>query len=307
MTGWALGRIRPNISPEGIWGYTARRRWPAQASAAQRWRAKAGGEPLVVTLNCLECRDIGERAFVRAGRLLASAFMYAELYLVEIGFHIIDGDNLEKLFPGSSVSLRPVSLAGKQLLVVQFALVVALTSWLSSIGVLAHADVPLPSTLSLADPSYTCPPAKNVSTFLSTCGLLTPEATANETGMHLWFLTDHRPAGFDLPPSSRDDNDVDVWGRSTTAVGTAPCCPSAQVRQCRVVQVVVPDVGVQDAAGPQLDQVVRSDQLQHLRRVAAESGAGELDGAPGLAAAEATGWRGRRCGAELDGATKFQL
>ncbi|XP_006658992.2 COBRA-like protein 7 [Oryza brachyantha] len=41
--------------------------------------------------------------------------------------------------------------------------------------------VPLPSALSLADPSYTCPPAKNVSTFLSTCCVLTPEAAANET------------------------------------------------------------------------------------------------------------------------------
>ncbi|XP_052161178.1 COBRA-like protein 7 [Oryza glaberrima] len=40
--------------------------------------------------------------------------------------------------------------------------------------------VPLPSALSLADPSYTCPPAINVSTStLSTCCVLTPEAAAN--------------------------------------------------------------------------------------------------------------------------------
>ncbi|KAF0908579.1 hypothetical protein E2562_026628 [Oryza meyeriana var. granulata] len=41
--------------------------------------------------------------------------------------------------------------------------------------------VPLPSALSLADPSYTCPPATNVSTSLSTCCVLTPEAEANAT------------------------------------------------------------------------------------------------------------------------------
>uniref|UniRef100_A0A0E0LQ32 COBRA C-terminal domain-containing protein n=1 Tax=Oryza punctata TaxID=4537 RepID=A0A0E0LQ32_ORYPU len=41
--------------------------------------------------------------------------------------------------------------------------------------------VPLPSALSLADPSYTCPPAINVSMSLSTCCVLTPEAAANAT------------------------------------------------------------------------------------------------------------------------------
>ncbi|KAL5198901.1 hypothetical protein ABZP36_002413 [Zizania latifolia] len=40
---------------------------------------------------------------------------------------------------------------------------------------------PLPSALSLADPSYICPPAKNVSKSLSTCCVLTPEAEANGT------------------------------------------------------------------------------------------------------------------------------
>ncbi|TKW36650.1 hypothetical protein SEVIR_2G453600v4 [Setaria viridis] len=37
---------------------------------------------------------------------------------------------------------------------------------------------PLPSALSLADPSYTCPPATNVSRSLSTCCVLTPAAAA---------------------------------------------------------------------------------------------------------------------------------
>ncbi|TKW04792.1 hypothetical protein SEVIR_7G132600v4 [Setaria viridis] len=82
--------------------------------------------------------DIGERAFGRGGRLLVSAFMYAELYLVAIGFLILDGDNLDKLFPGASVSLGPATLAGKQLFVVLVALVVAPTTWLRSLGVLSY-------------------------------------------------------------------------------------------------------------------------------------------------------------------------
>ena len=84
--------------------------------------------------------DIGERAFGRGGRLLVSGFMYAELYLIAIGYLIVDGDNLDKLFPGARVSLGPASLAGKQLFVVLVALVVAPTTWLRSLGVLAYVS-----------------------------------------------------------------------------------------------------------------------------------------------------------------------
>ncbi|RLN23064.1 vacuolar amino acid transporter 1-like [Panicum miliaceum] len=84
--------------------------------------------------------DIGERAFRRGGRLLVSGFMYAELYLIAIGYLIVDGDNLDKLFPGARVGLGPASLAGKQLFVVLVALVVAPTTWLRSLGVLAYVS-----------------------------------------------------------------------------------------------------------------------------------------------------------------------
>ncbi|KAJ1271343.1 hypothetical protein BS78_06G121700 [Paspalum vaginatum] len=84
--------------------------------------------------------DIGERAFGRGGRLLVSTLMYAELYLVATGFLILDGDNLDKLFPGASVTLGPASLAGKQLFVVLVALVVTPTTWLQNLGVLAYVS-----------------------------------------------------------------------------------------------------------------------------------------------------------------------
>lgn len=85
--------------------------------------------------------DIGALAFGRAGRLAASAFLYAELYLVAVGFLILEGDNLDKLFPGTSISVGTVLVvSGKQLFVVLVALVILPTTWLRSLGVLAYVS-----------------------------------------------------------------------------------------------------------------------------------------------------------------------
>ncbi|WVZ85955.1 hypothetical protein U9M48_032810 [Paspalum notatum var. saurae] len=85
--------------------------------------------------------DIGALAFGRAGRLAASAFLYAELYLVAIGFLILEGDNLDKLFPGTSLSVGSLGVvSGKQLFVVLVALVILPTTWLRSLGVLAYVS-----------------------------------------------------------------------------------------------------------------------------------------------------------------------
>lgn len=95
--------------------------------------------------------DIGALAFGRGGRLAASAFLYAELYLVAIGFLILEGDNLDKLFPGTSLSLglglglgdggaALVVLSRKQVFAVLVALVILPTMWLRSLGVLAYVS-----------------------------------------------------------------------------------------------------------------------------------------------------------------------
>ena len=84
--------------------------------------------------------EIGELAFGRGGRLAASAFLYAELYLVAVGFLILEGDNLDKLFPGASLGLGLVAVSGKQLFVVLVALVILPTTWLRSLGVLAYVS-----------------------------------------------------------------------------------------------------------------------------------------------------------------------
>ncbi|XP_062225830.1 amino acid transporter AVT1I-like [Phragmites australis] len=84
--------------------------------------------------------DIGALAFGRNGRLAASVFLYAELYLVAIGFLILEGDNLDKLFPGTSLSLGGLVVSGKQLFVVLVAAVILPTTWLRSLGVLAYVS-----------------------------------------------------------------------------------------------------------------------------------------------------------------------
>ena len=59
--------------------------------------------------------DIGKFAFGSAARRAIAVFMYVELYLVAISFLVLEGDNLDKLFPGSSVQLMGgYRLQGKQ-------------------------------------------------------------------------------------------------------------------------------------------------------------------------------------------------
>ncbi|KAF7041136.1 hypothetical protein CFC21_050964 [Triticum aestivum] len=43
--------------------------------------------------------DVGQLAFGAAGRRTVALFMYVELYLVAISFLVLEGDNLDKLFP----------------------------------------------------------------------------------------------------------------------------------------------------------------------------------------------------------------
>lgn len=86
--------------------------------------------------------DIGKFAFGSAGRRAIAFFMYVELYLVAISFLVLEGDNLDKLFPGSSVQLMGggYRLQGKQLFIALAAAVVLPTTWLKNLGVLAYVS-----------------------------------------------------------------------------------------------------------------------------------------------------------------------
>ncbi|XP_010258339.1 PREDICTED: vacuolar amino acid transporter 1-like [Nelumbo nucifera] len=84
--------------------------------------------------------EIGELAFGYKGRTLVALFMYMELYLVAIEFLILEGDNLEKLFPNTSFKVGGLRIGGKQAFVVVAALIILPTTWLRSLGVLAYVS-----------------------------------------------------------------------------------------------------------------------------------------------------------------------
>ncbi|KAJ4832961.1 Amino acid transporter avt1i [Turnera subulata] len=94
--------------------------------------------------------DIGERAFGNKGRILISVFMYVELYLVATGFLILEGDNLQNLFPDMGFEAAGLKLDSRQTFVLIVALVIlptvlldnlSILSYISASGVLASAII----------------------------------------------------------------------------------------------------------------------------------------------------------------------
>lgn len=85
--------------------------------------------------------DIGELAFGYKGRTVVSIFMYLELYLVAVEFLILEGDNLEKLFPEFDFKLGHLRIGGKQGFVLLTALLTLPTTWLTSLKMLAYVSV----------------------------------------------------------------------------------------------------------------------------------------------------------------------
>ncbi|XP_058739268.1 amino acid transporter AVT1I-like [Vicia villosa] len=94
--------------------------------------------------------DMGELAFGKTGKIIASASMYTELYLLAIGFLILEGDNLSKLFPIEEFQVGGISIGAKQLFVILVALIIlpticldnlSLISYVSASGVFASAII----------------------------------------------------------------------------------------------------------------------------------------------------------------------
>ncbi|XP_058083514.1 amino acid transporter AVT1J-like isoform X2 [Magnolia sinica] len=84
--------------------------------------------------------DIGEYAFGSKGKITIAVFMYLELYLVAIEFLILEGDNLEKLFPNTNLEIMGFEIGGKQGFVLLTALIILPTMWLRSLGLLAFVS-----------------------------------------------------------------------------------------------------------------------------------------------------------------------
>lgn len=84
--------------------------------------------------------DIGGLAFGPKGRVLVCLFMYLELYLVAVEFLILEGDNLDQLFPHTGFQVAGLKLGGKQVFVLLAALIILPTTWLRSLGALAYVS-----------------------------------------------------------------------------------------------------------------------------------------------------------------------
>jgi len=84
--------------------------------------------------------DIGELAFGKTGRLIVSVSMYTELYLVSIGFLILEGDNLSNMFPIGEVQIAGLTIGGKQIFVIMVALIILPTVWLDNLSLLSYVS-----------------------------------------------------------------------------------------------------------------------------------------------------------------------
>ncbi|KAL5553694.1 hypothetical protein UlMin_041095 [Ulmus minor] len=82
--------------------------------------------------------DIGEAAFGHKGRVAISVFMYLELYLFAIEFLILEGDNLDKLFPNTSFKLAGLKVKGQREFMMLTTLVILPTTWLRSLRMMAY-------------------------------------------------------------------------------------------------------------------------------------------------------------------------
>ncbi|KAJ6830428.1 vacuolar amino acid transporter 1-like isoform X2 [Iris pallida] len=85
--------------------------------------------------------EVGQLAFGYKGRLAIAIFMYLELYLVGVSLLILEGDNMDKMFPNTCVEFGSVSIKGKQLFVILSSMVILPTTWSRNLTVVAYFSV----------------------------------------------------------------------------------------------------------------------------------------------------------------------
>ncbi|ERN08955.1 hypothetical protein AMTR_s01058p00005000, partial [Amborella trichopoda] len=85
--------------------------------------------------------DIGHLAFGPKGKIVISTFIYLQLFLLDIGFLILVGDSLAKLFPNFGYKIGGWRIEGSKAFVILSAMVVLPTTWLKSLGRLAYVSI----------------------------------------------------------------------------------------------------------------------------------------------------------------------
>ncbi|KAL9243015.1 hypothetical protein vseg_016957 [Gypsophila vaccaria] len=100
----------------------------------------------ILTKRCMDLNpsiktygQIGESSYGKIGKTIVSIILYVDLYLVLIGYLILEGDNLHNLFP--SVKLNDIlglKFDGNQTFVMIIALVLLPTIWLDDLSILAY-------------------------------------------------------------------------------------------------------------------------------------------------------------------------
>ncbi|KAH0453991.1 hypothetical protein IEQ34_018315 [Dendrobium chrysotoxum] len=89
-------------------------------------------------------QDIGEQAFGRRGRIIASTFIYLEIFFALVSYTISLSDNLSLVFAGSHIELPWLHLSSTQILTVIAVLVALPSIWLrdlSSISFLSFGGI----------------------------------------------------------------------------------------------------------------------------------------------------------------------
>lgn len=84
--------------------------------------------------------DIAEHAYGKMGKVIVSLSMNSELYLVATGLMILEGDNLDNLFPNFAIKLGDWEIGGKESFIIITALIIFPSLLLMDLSILSYVS-----------------------------------------------------------------------------------------------------------------------------------------------------------------------